>query len=178
MGRPKKYTPKRLKAGVEDYFATITRESPVTELVDTGQVDKMGHKILKRVEVTNQKGERVMVREYLVPPTVEGLCAHLGIHRSTWADYCGREDMAEAAELARGRIRQWLEEQLITRKDVRGIIFSLQNNYGLAERREVELGREARRAMAAASIPMEEKEQLLRELAAEFGAPDGGAGEG
>lgn len=78
-------------------------------------------------------------------------------------------------------MREYLEQELLTRKDVKGIIFSLQNNYGYTERREVDFGPQASRALTAAAVPMEEREEILRELYQEFsreGVLPGGSGEG
>ena len=63
---------------------------------------------------------------------------------------------------------------------VEGVIFTLQNNYGYTERREVDFGPQASRALTASAVPMAEREALLRELFQEFsqeGAAPDGAGE-
>lgn len=44
----------------------------------------------------------------------------------------------------------------------------LQNHYGYAERREVEMGPGARKAMTVSAIPASERAALLRELMEEF----------
>lgn len=80
MGRPKKYTERTLRKAVEAYFDSITREVAMTEKVDTGRKDADGHKIFENVPVINKRGEQVKITEYLVPPTVGGLCEALGIH--------------------------------------------------------------------------------------------------
>ena len=183
MGRPKKYTPRTLKKAVEDYFDGITREVGLTEKMDTGRKDSAGHTIYEDKPVKNRRGELVKVTEYLVPPTVGGLCEHLGIHRSTWAEYCDdrlHPEFSDTTTRTRGRMRDYLEMQLLTRKDVKGVIFSLQNNYGYTERREVDFGPQASRALTAAAVPMEEREEILRELYQEFsreGVLPGGSGE-
>ena len=142
MGRKKTYTPVSLARAVEKYFKTITREVTVKEKVDTGRKDSSGHTIWETKPVINCLGEELIITEYLVPPTVEGLCSFLGIHRSTWADYCDSDKHPEFSDTtthARGRMQGWREEQLITRKDVKGIVFDLQNNYGYRERQSVEV---------------------------------------
>ncbi len=98
------------------------------------------------------------VREFVVPPTVGGLCRHLGIHRSTWADYCDPEkhpELQEVTAYARETMEAFLEDALLTRsgKELKGVIFSLQNNYGYTERKEVELGPRARKAVTAGGHP-------------------------
>ena len=107
-----------------------------------------------------------------MPPTVGGLCQFLGIHRSTWAEYCDHEEHPEFSDTttrARGRLRAYLEQQLLVRKDVKGIIFDLQNNHGYSEKRQVELGERASKAISAHSMSMSEKKLMLEEIAREFG---------
>lgn len=139
MARPKKYTPRTLSKAVERYFDSITREITVTEKRETGQRDDKGHMIYETVPVKNKLGEPVTVTEYVVPPTVGSLCAYLGIHRSTWAEWCDKQKHPEFSDTtthAVGRMRAWNEEQLLTRsgKDIKGVIFNLENNYGYRER--------------------------------------------
>ena len=142
MARPKKYDAVSLRRAVDKYFRSITRKVMVTEKVDTGRKDSSGHIIWETKPVTNQMGKELWVTEYLVPPTVAGLCEFLGIHRSTWAEYCDPEQHPEFSDTtthARGCMQGWREEQLIVRKDVKGIVFDLQNNYGYRERQSVEV---------------------------------------
>lgn len=181
MGRHKKYTPKKLAEAVEKYFASISRIVTVTEEVATGERDEKGHKVYETKPVVNRLGEKVQVEEYIIPPTVGGLCAFLGIHRSTWAEYCDSQEHPEFSDTttrARGRMREYLEQQLLTRKgsEVKGIIFDLQNNHGYTEKRQVELGPSAAKTVTAAALPMNEKLDLLKEIAmtyAEGGEADG-----
>ena len=181
MARPRKYTKKSLAAAVERYFASITRIVPVTELVETGERDDKGHKIYERRPVVNSLGEEAKVEEYIVPPTVADLCQFLGIHRSTWADYCDEDlhpEFSDTTTCARGRIRGYLERQLLTRKDVKGIIFDLQNNHGYAEKRQIGLDEKTRKTVAAsaASMSMDEKLEMLKQIAADYAEgvrPDG-----
>lgn len=139
MGRPKKYNAKKLEKAVEGYFASISRIVPVTEQVPTDERDSHGHVIFRTVPVMNQLGKQIKLLEYVVPPTVGGLCAHLGIHRSSWANFANDEELAPVVEAARGRLQAYLEQQLLERKDVKGIVFDLENNYGYRERRSVEV---------------------------------------
>lgn len=169
--RPRNYTAKGLEKAVEAYFDSISREVEAKEKVDSGRRDSYGHIIWDLQVICNKRGEPVMLTEYVVPPCVGGLCAFLGIHRSTWANYCDPEQYPEFIDTtthARERMRAWREEQLLTRKDVKGIIFDLQNNYGYREKREVELGATAAKTMAAASMPLSEREAVLREIAAAY----------
>lgn len=142
MGAPKKYTERTLRKAVEKYFDSITREKTVTEMIPTGEKDKMGHMIYEARPVVNRLGEPVIVTEYLVPPSVGDLSEFLGIHRSTWDNYCDPEkhpEFFDTTTRAMGRIHAYLERESLTRqgKDLKGVLFNLENNFGYKERLEM-----------------------------------------
>ena len=144
MARPREYTPEKLERAVTKYFRSITREVKVTEEVPTGELDERGHMTYRIADVINSLGQSVTVTEYIVPPSVADLCDFLKIHRSTWANYCDKErnpELAEITEQARERMKAWNERELLTRpgRDLKGIIFNLQTNYGYGgEKHEME----------------------------------------
>lgn len=184
-GRPKKYkSRKALAEAIESYFASISRTVTATERYDTGEKDSDGHAILRTRDILNDLGEKITYTEYVVPPTVGGLCDYLGIHRSTWADYCDEKEHPEFSDTttrAQGRMRAWNEQELLTRKDVKGIIFNLQNNYGYKDKKELEFGPKAARTMAASGMSTSEKAALLEELrreALEAGEENGAEADG
>ena len=146
MARPKSYTPEQLRRAADKYFRSISRRREVTEQVPTGARDENGHAVFVTVPVINQLGKPVRVTEFLEPPTVAGLCEALHIHRSTWALWTDGErypEMAEVTDAIRERLRAWNERELLTRpgKDIRGIVFNLQQNYGWSgEKVQMECG--------------------------------------
>lgn len=142
MGAPKKYDGKTLERAVERYFKSITREVPLTEMKPTGQKDKMGHEIYQAKPVINSLGKQVIVTEYIVPPTIQDLAAFLGVHRSTWDNYCDAQkhpEFFDTTTRAQGRIHAYLVRESLTRsgKDLKGVLFNLENNFGYKERLEV-----------------------------------------
>lgn len=162
LGRPKKYSKKALDEKVEAYFKSISRERVLTEKRESGKKDEYGHKIYDEVPILNRLGEEVKVIEYFSPPTVGGLCEYLGIHRSTWNDYCNPNlypDFADTTTRAQGRMRAWREEQVVTRKDVKGIIFDLENNY-YGQKNEPGTSKTS----AVSNIPLAKREDLLKEV--------------
>ncbi len=177
MGAPRKYNEKSLKRAVERYFRSISRMVPLTERVDTGEKDEYGHTVYQDVPVVNQLGEPVEVLEYLVKPTVSGLCLRLRIHASTWNEWRDSEKYPEFADItarAMELIRADRDQRLLTEKNVKGVIFDLQVNHGCQAKTEIELGpRGAAAVMAASSIPVSERSALLREIAEEFGQESG-----
>lgn len=142
MGAPKKYTPEKLSSAVRKYFKSITRKTVLTEKRPTGEKDDKGHEIYEQVPILNQLGKEVVVTEYVVPPTVGDLSAFLGIHRSTWAEYCKMEEFSDTTTYAQGCIHAYLERELLTRagKDLKGVQFNLENNFGYAQRMELTNG--------------------------------------
>ena len=172
MARQKKYgTAKALEKACERYFASITRQVKVTELVDSGERDDKGHVIMLPVPVENSLGEELYTTEYLLPPSMHELCAFLRIDRATWSRYMGEsEEFAAVGERVRERMKAWNEHEMLTRpgKDLKGILFNLTNNYGYSEKKEVELGERATKTVTAASIPLEDRQEMLRELMQEF----------
>jgi len=142
MGRPRKYTGKKLKTEVQRYFMSISREITVTEKKPSGGKDEYGHEVMISVPVLNQLGEEMKQIEFMVPPYVGGLCRFLGITRETWSQWGDAERFPEFADTitrARGVMMAWNEEQLLTRKgsETKGIIFNLQNNYGYTDKAAV-----------------------------------------
>ena len=143
-GRPRKYTPRTLRKAVERYFGSITRRVRVTENVPTGAYDEKGHMLYEPKPVVNSLGEEVWVTEYIVPPEVSALCEYLGIDRSTWANYRDPEkhpELAGITDWVYDRIKAWNERELLTRpgKDIKGIVFNLENNYGYREKHDFDI---------------------------------------
>ena len=174
MARPRTYTPAKLRKAVNHYFDSITREVLQMESVPTGEKDDKGHAIYEQRPVLNKRGEKVMLEEYIIPPSVADLCAFLKIHRATWANYANHElhpELREVTEEVYERMKAWNERELLTRpgKDIKGIVFNLQANYGYGgEKAEIELGEGARKVMASAS--MAERKAMLDELMEKFRA--------
>lgn len=166
--RPREYTPEKLERAVNKYFMSITRRVVRKEMVPTGERDSKGRMIYEQSPILNSLGKAVEITEYILPPSVTDLCQALGIPRSTWASYCDHQlhpELTDLTEQTRERMRSWNERELLTRpgKDIKGIIFNLQSNYGCGgEKREVELGPGARKALCGA--PVSERAELLRQL--------------
>lgn len=139
MGAHKKYTPKTLDRAVRQYFKSISREVTVTERKATGEKDEKGHEIYEDVPVINSLGEEMKVTQYLIPPTVGGLSDYLGIHRDTWNAYCRMEEFSDTTTYAQGCMHAYLEQESLTRsgKDLKGVLFNLENNFGYKERLEM-----------------------------------------
>ncbi len=140
--RRKWKTPKQLQMAIQRYINRNSRIRIRTEPVPTGQKDEMGHMIMREEPVLNCDGEQIEYRDWIVPPSVGGLCTDCDMSRDTWAEYANSQkhpDFAEVTSWFRSICQNWLEEQLLTREDKRlkGVIFNLQNNY--AYREHVEL---------------------------------------
>lgn len=188
MARPREYTPEKLERAINKYFQSITRQVVREETIPTGETDGKGHMIYEQRPVINNLGKPVEITEYILPPSVSDLCQALGIHRSTWANYCDHQlypEFTDLTEQTRERMKAWNERELLTRpgKDIKGIMFNLQNNYGYGgEKHEMELGPGTRNAIHGA--PVSNRAAMLKELLdelrrdrAEYGIPDGTCGD-
>lgn len=140
MGRKKIYTEKTLRKAVNKYFASITREVELTEKVPTDQKDDKGHTIFETRKILNALGEVATMTEYLVPPTIGGLCRHLGIVASTWSRWTDKEKYPEFQEIIEevmDRLLTWRKEQVVMRKDVKGLIWDLEVNFGCGKQEKI-----------------------------------------
>ena len=132
-----KYTRKALREAVAAYFDSITRVVEIQEKVDSGKKDAWGHVIWDTVPVMNNLGKVATRIEFLVPPTIGGLCLHLGIHSSTWSRWRDGEkhpEFQEIIELVYDRLITWRQEQVVSRDKVQGLIWDLETNYGAREK--------------------------------------------
>ena len=173
-GRPQKYkTNKLLFNAIEDYFNSISRTRVLEEKVETGITDDRGKPVIESVIIKNDFGQPITIREYLIPPSICAMCLFLGISRQTWSEYCDIEKNPQFSITtyeARARMESYLEQELISRqKGVQGIIFNLQNNYNWQDKKQVEFGERASKAIAAAGMSLSEKMALMEEMASEFG---------
>ena len=73
--KTKKISPKSLEAAVDRYFASIRRTVVATERVETGP------RTFEERPILSDTGEPIRCREYVVAPTVWGLCESRGITR-------------------------------------------------------------------------------------------------
>ncbi len=152
MAKKKRYSCRSLLEGVDGYFASISRTVEARERVEVGS------KSFEERPILNDAGQPIRYREYVVPPTIWGLCEYLGISQSQWNRYCDRSEhpeLQEAVQRAAGLMREWKEQALLTRKDVRGIIYHMQNHLG---------GLEADSDREPELLSLSEKRELLEEL--------------
>ena len=141
--RKKKYsTARALERKIEEYFRTISRTVTVQERVGTGRMDSHGHEIFVFKPILNDAGEEIKRLDFVVPPTITGLCRYLGMTRESWSEYGRREGYADVCAAAKDVMRQYNEEELLRREgsQVKGVIFNLQNNYGYTDKAEVKVG--------------------------------------
>lgn len=121
------YTARSLLAAIDRYFASIRRTVIATERVETGP------KTYEERPILSDTGEPIRCREYVVAPTVWGLCEALGVTPAQWRQMCDGEahpELQDAVQRAAGLMREWKEQSLLTKKDVRGLIYHIQNHLG------------------------------------------------
>lgn len=128
-GAPKVYaTVEELARGCEKYFASISRVEPLCNPV-TGEPEQ------------NSLGKPIERVVWLSQPSMGGLARSLGISDRTLRNYAeDTENMGPVVEWAKGVCRDWLLEEVTTRDkgSLNGLIFVLENNYGMREQIAVE----------------------------------------
>lgn len=127
-GAPKIYsTAQELAKGCEKYFASISVTEDLMDPV-TGK------------QVCNDLGKPMEVTRWVRPPSEGALAVYLGISPRTWTSYRDDPELGPVVEWAKEIVKDYLLEKLVTREkgNVQGLIFVLENNYGMKERTELE----------------------------------------
>ncbi len=171
MAKLEKYSPAWVVARILAWRKTITRIVNVTEQVPTGELDKYGHPVMETVEVVNQLGKPVTRMEFLVPPMVGDLCVFMGVSRARWDTWVQDEAYAEAAQLMESIYRHYLDRELVTRKDVKGVIYGLEAFAGVktpAEGGAGEFGKGRGAKDKPAGLTIKDKARLLEQVAKDF----------
>ena len=182
IGRPmgtKKYKAAAFRRGCEAYFASIsyriplTRNEPVMNEDGTPKLDAYGHATYKPVQVRTADGKDAWETCWTEPPSIQGLCLHLGIDASTFSRYqkTDPEDpdggkIAEAAKLAKARVEAYLISRLEDKSAANGTKFNLQHNFGWMDKKQEENSGGAGSTTAEKQLEgltMAEKLQMLRE---------------
>lgn len=183
-GRKRKYsTAAQLEQAVNGYFASISYEEPAVVATPTGEVDERGGVKWKTVLLREKDGRPgmagtgapVTVTKWLKAPNLAGLCLRLGISKETWSNYGQDEKLGPVVERARARMEDYWCSRL-DGKGANGAKFALSSHYGWTERRVMGLDKPTRNAMAGGQIPLEEKEEILKRIALDFGREDGDDG--
>lgn len=174
MAQEQKYEPEELEAKCEEYFRRCRRTQAVREQVplleEQGDgcwrivTDEKGRPVMIEREVTADSGEVMSSEDYLVPPSITGLCLFLGISRETWRKYAKRASMKQTCEKAKMRVEVYLQGKLLERDSQRGAQFALEHNFGWRERQEISVEKETRKDLKK-SMSIRDKAALLREIA-------------
>lgn len=146
MARPRKYTARTLTRACRKYISSISYLETVTELYDTGEVNKKGLPVMRSRPVTGEDGCEMKRRVYISAPSLAGLALYLKVDRSTLRNYIERgkdEDAGEDERACAGAI-EWvrlLEEQynieLLGTSRARGAMFNLNCNFGWSETQKI-----------------------------------------
>lgn len=124
-GRPLKFpTVESLSYQIDRYFNSISYDEIASNEAGAPVVNRDGVEAVKTV--------------YISPPSVLGLCLHLGISRESLLDYEIREGFSDTVKSAKLKVEQYLADQLHRPTQVAGIIFNLKNNFGWKDTQTIE----------------------------------------
>jgi len=121
----------------------------------------------RSIEVVTRKGDVVTVKNP-APYTVTGIARVLGLSRQGLLEYQDREEFSDTIKRAKERVHENLEFRLYDGSGYGpGHIFGLKNNYGWKDKTEHEHsgpGGGPIQTFDIASLPKEERDELLKEL--------------
>lgn len=122
VGRPKKYnTAEEMQTKIEYYFASCFK--PV--------LDKKGN------IVRNKFTGEIVYQQYR-PFTMSGLADALDMSRQSLLNYKKNDEFFDTIERARRKVEIYTEEKLFEKETCNGSKFSLSNNFGWADKQEIE----------------------------------------
>jgi len=124
VGRPLKYaSAEEMQVLIDRYFEACEAKSLMLVLAAAGA------DISKYID-----------REWITPdefPTLSGLAVALDLTRKTLYNFSGREEFLPTVKKAKARVEAYAEQRLC-RSNATGTIFSLKNNYGWADKTEID----------------------------------------
>lgn len=169
--KPKYSSAKQLEEAVNAYFAGISYQAPAVVSTPTGEVDEQGNVKYKTMMLTRghgdlnspERGKPITVTKWLRPPSMAGLCLHLGISKETWSNYAGQDKFRAVVERTKARMEDYWTERL-EGKGANGARFALSSCYGWSgERGTVQVEGEVRdvKSLDLSKLTTEELEKLL-----------------
>ncbi len=172
----KKYTSKAFRAAVDGYFRSITRrkrliiaEPDLKESKTRGEFVPrktiFGHPASVYRQPLDGNGRPMEIDEYMIQPTITGLCTALGISKQTWSRYAREKGYRETVEDARLRIETHLQDLLMEKNSARGAQFSLEYNFGWTDKKNADNDAdEPTQDVGVGDMPLPDKLALLREM--------------
>ena len=144
-----------LAALCDGYFESISAVVPVER--EEWEKGADGKWIKRTVPVLSRGGCPMTKVEWFTPPTVGGLCAHLGISRHTFAALAKSAKFAAAVADARAVITTYLEERISDPavRNIKGVQLSLETLTAAVQKDE---------AVQAVPMTNAERAALLREM--------------
>lgn len=122
IGRPKLYnTAEEMQEKIDEYFLSCLRP----------MYDKNG------VPVRNPITGEYYLEQYR-PFTMSGLANALDMSRQSLLNYSKEEEFFDTIERARRKVEIYTEEKLFEKETCNGSKFSLSNNFGWADKQEIE----------------------------------------
>lgn len=169
MGRKKKYNAKTLKEAVQGYFDSITYEKPLMLSLPTDDLTDQGEPKMKLQQVKTKDGADAVEQCWVEPPSIGKLCLRLGTSKETWSEYSADEMLGPVTAWAKAIVEaQYVARLVEGGRGQQGLMFVLKQNFGWSDKVEVGFDGPTRKAVAAASLTTEEKEEILRGIAMEF----------
>ncbi len=122
VGRPKKYnTAEEMQEKIDSYFLSCFKPA----------LDKKG-----KVMCNPLTGNPILIQ--FKPFTMSGLADALDMSRQSLLNYKKNDEFFDTIERARRKVEIYTEEKLFEKETCNGSKFSLSNNFGWADKQEIE----------------------------------------
>ena len=143
-GRPRlfKDTPEDIERWdklMEGYIDSITYKKNVIVNKDTGEKDKKGNIIYRDEYVTDAEGNKVQELAFHTIPSFLGLVNYLGLDKDTVQKYGKMDGFSVSYKKVLSVIEAYTADLLQTKNNVAGVIFTLKNNFGWQDKKELEV---------------------------------------
>ena len=143
-GRPRLFedTPEDIERWdklMEGYIKSVTYKKNVIVNIDTGEKDKKGNIIYRDEYVTDAEGNKVQELAFHTIPSFLGLVNYLDLDKDTVQKYGKMDGFSVSYKKVLAVIEGYTADLLQTKSNVAGVIFTLKNNFGWQDKKELEV---------------------------------------
>ena len=124
---------------MEGYIKSVTYKKNVIVNIDTGEKDKKGNIVYRDEYLTDEEGNKVQELAFHTIPSFLGLVNYMGIGKDAIIEYSKKPKFSESYKEVMDIIQQYTADLLQTKSNVAGVIFTLKNNFGWQDKKEVEV---------------------------------------
>ena len=141
-GRPRLFedTPEDIEKWnnlMQGYIKSVTYKKDVVVTVD--KVNSKGKVVEVRELLLDDEGNPIQELAFFAIPSFLGLVNYMGIGKDAVIEYSKKPKFSESYKEVMDIIQQYTADLLQTKNNVAGVIFTLKNNFGWQDKKELEV---------------------------------------